>query len=126
MFSIRLKELRLEKGLTQKELSARLNLSPNSVCEWEKGRCEPNIDTLKKLSNIFNCSIDYLAGTSDDFGCISFNNQTDELTSEERKLVKDFRNLAPPLQRMLLATIETWKGSDANANTGADTTPRRA
>ena len=35
-FTTRLKELRTEKGFTQKDLAKKLNLTPNSICEWEK------------------------------------------------------------------------------------------
>lgn len=72
-FKERIKTIRLEKGLTQKELSTYLNMSKNCVCEWEKGRAEPSITTLKILANYFNCSVDYLLGREDDFGVIQIN-----------------------------------------------------
>ena len=65
-YSNRIKELRLEKGMTQKELAGLLDLTPNSICEWEKGRSSPNIDLLIKLSEIFEVSIDYIIGLEDD------------------------------------------------------------
>ncbi len=105
---INLKELRTEKGFTQRELANKLNLSANVVCEWEKGRCEPSIDTLKKLASIFDCSIDFLVNNSD-------SPQSIILSETERELILDYRALTPALQKMLRATIETWKGSDANA-----------
>lgn len=120
MFSTRLKELRKEKNYTQKELAARLNLSSNSICEWEKGRCEPSIDILKQLSLIFNVSVDYIIGVSEDDGFISFN-ASNEFSSEERQLVEDYRALSPALKEMIQLAIQTWKGAPANANK-----PRRA
>ena len=70
-FSMRLKELRTEKGYTQRELATLLSLSPNSICEWEKGRCQPSIECLKTLCELLECSSDYLLGQSDDFGNIT-------------------------------------------------------
>ena len=97
-FSQRLKELRVEKNLTQKELSLYLGLSPNSICEWEKGRCEPNAETLKKLSELFECSIDYLLGHSDDFGNINIYHETDNLNSlsaDEQRMIDLIRKNPP-------------------------------
>ena len=95
-FSQRLKELRAENGLTQRELAAKLNQSPNSICEWEKERCEPSIESLKKLSALFSCSIDYLTGNSDDFGTVNIpvkEKSADVLSTDERKLIETYRKL---------------------------------
>lgn len=95
-FCLRLKELRTEKGYTQRELATLLSLSPNSICEWEKGRCQPSIECLKKLSALLECSIDYLLGQSDDFGNISIQENAPALTTEEQQLLNDFRTLPRP------------------------------
>lgn len=115
-YSERIKDLRVEKGFTQKELATRLRLTANSICEWEKGRCSPGIDHLIELSKIFECSIDYIVGNSDDFGIISIKNEklAPTLSQDEQALLKDYRTLAPYLQEMLRATIQTWKGTPAN------------
>ena len=52
-FENRLKELRAEKGLTQKELATELGTTDDSVYSWEKGRSQPSIDMIKKLCNFF-------------------------------------------------------------------------
>lgn len=93
-FSHRIKELRGEKQITQRELATLLHLSANIVCEWEKGRCAPNIDTLKKLANFFECSVDYLIGNADDFDNVTVYQQTDALSSlsaEEQKIIDVLR-----------------------------------
>lgn len=51
---------RKELGMTQTELSERLNISPQSVSNWERGETFPDIDTLIDLAEIFNCSVDAL------------------------------------------------------------------
>jgi len=45
---------------TQKELAEKLNVSINNIGHWEKGRTEPNIDTIIALSQIFSITIDEL------------------------------------------------------------------
>ena len=92
MFSQILKNLRSEKGLSQRELSSQLGLSANCICEYEKGRSEPNLDTLKKLSSIFECSIDYLVGNSDDFGVVQ-TAPNYALTALESEMLSHFRKL---------------------------------
>ena len=64
-FNKRLKELRTEKKLTQKELSVLLKTNNSSVCDWECGRSETSIDTIIELCKIFEVSSDYLLGIED-------------------------------------------------------------
>jgi transcriptional regulator with XRE-family HTH domain len=64
---IRLKQLREEKGLTQKELAAILGLKhQTSISNYENNNQKPPSDILGKLSEIFNVSVDYLLGFTDD------------------------------------------------------------
>lgn len=59
-FKENLKNSRIENGFTQKKLAEMLGLSKNSICEWEKGRCEPSIEMLKKISEIFHIDLNSL------------------------------------------------------------------
>lgn len=64
-FAKKLKELRTEKGMTQKQLAQAANVLERTVSHWENGSRECDFDTLLKLSEIFNVSCDYLLGKSD-------------------------------------------------------------
>ncbi len=61
-FGSRLKELRLEKGIGQVELSKRIGVGKSIISLWEKDVCEPTLSKLVELSNFFGVTIDYLAG----------------------------------------------------------------
>ena len=61
----RLKELRKEKGLTQKQLAALMNKSETGLASWEQGLSEPNVNDLRLLCKIFEVSADYLLGLID-------------------------------------------------------------
>ena len=61
-FGDRLKELRLERGLSIKKLSKLVNLSHSSICRWENNQAEINSYALVILSKFFNVSTDYLLG----------------------------------------------------------------
>ncbi len=61
----RIKLLREELGMTQKDLSIKLDLTEGSISLYEKEDRKPSLEVLVKLSEIFNCSIDYILGKSD-------------------------------------------------------------
>lgn len=61
-FSTRLRELRIERELTQKELAEQLNTTSDSIYSWEKGRSEPSIAMLGGLCRALDVSADYLLG----------------------------------------------------------------
>ena len=56
----KLKALRSEKGLTQKDLADQLHVSFQTVSKWENDENEPDINTLKELAKLYDCSIDDL------------------------------------------------------------------
>ena len=66
MFSERVKKVRKEAGLTQKELAQLLQLSIGTIAMWETGKREPKLETMAYLSKTLNMSVDYLLGLSED------------------------------------------------------------
>lgn len=64
-FSTRLKELRAEKEITGEELGKKFNVSKTAVSYWESGRNFPGEETIRKLADFFQVSVDYLLGNSD-------------------------------------------------------------
>lgn len=65
-FSKRLKELRLNNGLTQKDLAKAIEVGRTTISEYESGKIVPKQEGLLKLANHFNVSVDYLTGVSND------------------------------------------------------------
>lgn len=62
MFSQRLKKLRVEHSMSQKELAQRLQFSQQAVTKWENDVASPDPDTLRKIAIMFHVSVDYLIG----------------------------------------------------------------
>lgn len=56
----RIKELREVNNLTQKDLAEKLFVSDKVISKWENSISEPDVDTLVKLSEIFNTSLEFL------------------------------------------------------------------
>ncbi|MDY6367573.1 MAG: helix-turn-helix transcriptional regulator [Clostridia bacterium] len=73
-FFMRLKEIREELNISQKELAEKLKVSPTNVYNYENGRTEPSIDMLIKIADLLNVSIDYLVGRSNENELLSSNN----------------------------------------------------
>lgn len=80
MLPERLKELRKEKKLTQKELAEQIGIKQNSYSDWETGKNEPNLENIVKLSKILDTSTDFLLGKS------SLSSSNSELDSQLCKL----------------------------------------
>lgn len=57
-----IKKLRKAHGLTQVELSKKLGVTQGNLSAWETGRWQPDMDSLRKLCEILDCSADYLLG----------------------------------------------------------------
>lgn len=64
-FGAKLKELRNEKNLTQLQMAEILETSKSNISKYEAGSVEPNLDTLLKIGNFFNVSVDYMLGNGD-------------------------------------------------------------
>lgn len=61
----KIKELRKESGITQKQLAKMINKSETAVASWEQGLSEPCVNDLRTLCMIFDVSADYLLGLED-------------------------------------------------------------
>ncbi len=62
----RLKELRKDKGITQKALAKLMNKSETGLASWEQGLSEPCINDIRFLCKFYGVSADYLLGLDDD------------------------------------------------------------
>lgn len=59
---IRLIELRKARGMTQGQLAEAIQISRQSISEWERGSSKPTQDNLLRLSELYGVSVDYLMG----------------------------------------------------------------
>jgi transcriptional regulator with XRE-family HTH domain len=67
VFNERLKRLRVEKNLVQKDIADAMHLSIRAISNYEQGIREPSLEILIKLCNYFDVSADYLIGRTDDY-----------------------------------------------------------
>ncbi len=62
---MRLKDLREDNDVKQKELADYLNIKQNTYSQYENGKREIPLETLWKLADYYNTSVDYLIGKTD-------------------------------------------------------------
>ncbi|MCY9541812.1 helix-turn-helix transcriptional regulator [Paenibacillus alvei] len=65
-FPSRLKQLRTQNKMTQEELGKKINVTKVSISGYENGNRSPDTDTLQRIAEVFNVSMDYLFGRTDD------------------------------------------------------------
>lgn len=65
MIGKRLKELRINKKMTQEELGKKINVTKVSISGYENGNRSPDTETLQKIADTFGVTTDYLLGRSD-------------------------------------------------------------
>ena len=61
---VRLKELRKNANLTLNDVSSAIKVANSTLSQYENGKRQPDFDTLQKLADFFNVTIDYLLGKS--------------------------------------------------------------
>ncbi len=96
---LKLKELRQEKGLSQEQLAAIINVKNYTIGNWEQERSEPSIADIIKIADYFEISTDYLLGRSNDIGIIETNAN---LTQFENKLLDIVNTLSRDDQYQVL------------------------
>lgn len=102
----RLKGLREEKNITQKDLAEIFNLTRATIASYETGKSMPSIDVVLKYADYFNCSTDYILGRTN-YKELSYTND------EEIKILHDkdseIKEAAMELLKQTLDKLEAKK-----------------
>ena len=81
----RIKEIRLANNMKQSDLADKLNVTQATVSGWESGRRTPDLESVRRVAEIFNCSIDELLG----------NNKAPTVEQNGERSVLDITDLSP-------------------------------
>ena len=101
----RLKELRKEKKLTQKELAEEIGISKRTLAYWENGESQIKPEKAEKLANFFGVSIAHLLGYEDN----DFEKANQNRLKELRKEKKDTQAELANLMGVNVKTISRWE-----------------
>lgn len=85
-----LKRIRIEKGYSQKEFAEKLGVAKSTYCMYESGNREPNVQTIKKISELLNVPTDELLGLDIEPTTLAAHFDGDEYTEEELEEIKRF------------------------------------
>ena len=95
-FKDRIKELRTMMDLSQDDLARKLDVTKQTVSQYERGIRRPDMDSAIALADIFNVSIDYLYGVEDRTPLL--------LAQDELQLIDKYRQ-ADDLTKMMIAKL---------------------
>ena len=105
-FGERLQKLRSDLNLTQKELAEKLNIKQQAISSYEQGTTKPKNEVIIKISKLFNISIGYLMGVTD-------NPYENEMPDDAKELLRiydslpfDKKNISLEILRVLKDTSE--------------------
>lgn len=101
--NLKIKELRKEKGLTQKQLAEIIDSTDKNIWAYENNIALPNIETISKLADFFEVTTDYLLGRESDSGIINTNAN---LAPMENDVLTLFRKLSKQDQFKALGFLQ--------------------
>ncbi len=102
-----LKNLRENAGISQKQLAESVGVSQQSINKYENHKIEPDIDTLIKIADYFETSVDYLIGHSTIRRKIERTEEY-ELNAEESSLIEQYRKLSTKQRNSILTVISSY------------------
>lgn len=105
---LRIKEIRVRRGLSQKELAQRINKSKSAVCGYETNAQIPPLDVLVSIALVLNVSLDYLAGFEQDesFSSRGLSNQQKKIAGLLYDEFLNPTNTTPRLSQQQIAIIQ--------------------
>ena len=104
----RLKELRNENNLTQKEIADMLNIARSTYNTYELDKNEISIENLKKLANFYNVTVDYLIGYEPTEHNMSVVNNALKFAQDIGLTDEKIKNLTPKQLNMIQMLIDTF------------------
>ncbi len=105
-----LKRLREEAHISQKLLADAIGVSQQSINKYENHNIEPDIETLIRISDYFNTSIDYLVGHTDIRHKVEIV-RSYELNERESKMLDGYRKLNSRQKQSVDLVIDTFNGT---------------
>lgn len=117
MFANRLRKLRNEEILTQRELAELMNLSGATIAMYETGKRSPDRETIIRLAKMFQVSVDYLLGVTDIRNCSDTPKSylSGEVVEEMNELIHDLMKIRKATTAELFLTCDCGEGQELTA-----------
>ena len=108
----RLKKLRKENKLTQKDMAEKLGIHPNTISMYEKGNRNIPSTMIKKISDTFNVSTDYLLRGEEKNEKQEFSSLDESLLNDENYLNLTLKNMLKDSQMVAFQDYKSWSIED--------------
>ena len=95
MLAENIKTIRKQRGMTQEELAARLNVVRQTVSKWEKGLSVPDADLLKRIAEILETDVSTLLGAP-----INTESNTNEIAEQLSRINEQLATKARMVRRI--------------------------
>ena len=103
----KIKDLRLERGLTQPQLAKEIGVSNGTISFWENGLNIPRADYIKKLAAVLNTTTEFLLETEDNQNQNTHRpKQHNDYTEDEQALIATYRTLSAGKKKALFDMLE--------------------
>lgn len=110
---LRIRELRVDCGLQQKQIAQDLHLSKQVYSNYELGQREPSIDMLGKLADYFGVTVDYLIGRDDKAQAEPFKTKkSPALSEEDEAMLNTYLELSDDSKRVVRYTVNMYAKSE--------------
>ena len=109
----RLRELRMEKGLTMKQVGASMGLAESTISLYETGKRQPDYETLGRFADYFGVSVDYLLGREETPVPETQGGSEDQKIREYLQMIKDDPKLRMMFDLAKDASLEEIKATVA-------------
>lgn len=104
-----IRELRQKAGLTQSQVSQKLNIQRQTYCNYENASRTPPLEIIVALSELYHVSVEYLICGKKSADSMASAEASATLSESEQKLLNTFTALPEPAQRETLAFIQFKK-----------------
>ena len=90
MLGQNLKDIRIKNKYNQEDIAEQLGVTKQTISNWEKGKRTPDIDSLVKLADIYQVTLDSLAGSDKRNECIELLNIISNMNEDKRNKLLNF------------------------------------
>ena len=90
MLGVRISELRKNRGWSQVDLAKQLNITKQTISNWENDNIQPSVEMLVRIAKVFGVSTDYLLGLNESTQ-LNVDGLPDKVVAHLSLLIDDFR-----------------------------------
>lgn len=103
----RIKDIRIEKGMSQQELGDMIGVTKVSVCGYENGTRTPSLETFCMLADIFETTTDYLLGREVPVISEDANEYVGSISKDDIEIINEIRHY-PNLYAKLIKDVKRY------------------